>query len=62
MVAKRGYAGGTTKINVNYGPDCHYEHRCSYCLAKNHTALNCYKKQNDGKKKSKGGSTSADKD
>ena len=50
---KRKSDGSCWRYNKNsctYGKNCKFEHKCSYCGAQNHPAINCYKK--NGKKNS----------
>ena len=39
----------------NYGANCRYKHRCSYCFKFGHTLLNCRKAISDRDRKPGGG-------
>ena len=57
-------AGVCWRYNKNkckYGPNCRFEHRCSYCGG-NHPVINCFKKQNGGGNKKYTGDNKEDKD
>ena len=47
---KDGICWRFNKNTCKFGKSCKFEHRCSYCNILGHSAANCHRKQNNGRK------------